>query len=224
MKVKDLINNPISHGIISIINYYDNDIQTALEEISGYDEVGLDLMYHQRSGDKELSNLLDYLITQYGTETDDWEEFVAKSIIAMYKRKLLKLIGTYKIEYDAIKPYNMSLHDDLLSDHLDSESSRNSTTSGESTDKSSYQGFNSSEYSDVDKEDSTTKTDTESGDSYSRDRTSEREIERSGNIGNKSSQQLIEEEREMLKWNIYITIFSDIDKIMCARIWDTEIK
>ena len=57
------------------------------------------------------------------------------------------------------------------------------------------------------------------GDDYTRDRESERDITRSGNIGNKTNQELITEERDMLRWNVIIQIFSDIDKILCAKIW-----
>ena len=259
-KIKDLFPEPYNHGIISIINSYDNDLESAFESIEGYDEGGWDLLYFQRSCDKNVANIVDYIQERYDEGTDNWETDIANMLVSLYKRKWLKLIDTYSIEYDALKPYAMSLHDELVRDHLTSRDvvnrtdneTENSTEHGEGTDSSSshsegsdtstdsYFGFNTTttpvdtnktageNAQDTSREGETSRDTTSErtnsrtgvrGDDYTRDRESERDITRSGNIGNKTNQELITEEREMLRWNVIIQIFSDIDKILCAKIW-----
>lgn len=224
MKIKDIITNPIDKGIIYYIVSFDNDIKQSFEGIAGYDRSGLDLLYFQKSKEKQLSDLVLYLIELYDDFNDTAWNYITKSIISLYKRKWLKLIETYSIEYDAVKPYNMDLEDNLINDYLKSDDSVTTNSHGTDTTNDQYYGFNSNEPVDTNKSIDSGETHSGRKGIYERRRNSKREITRTGNIGNKSAQKLIEEERDMLRWNVYLTIFKDIDKIMCARIWDTEIK
>lgn len=214
----------VKDNVIDILDYVVSEMEgyQKLEAIPDYDFDAFCHLYLQRSGGKTISTFFEYVLGDNTIVLPN--NYIAKSIKTMYSRKWDKLLDTYSIEYNAIKPYNMALEDELKRDHLQSTSSRSGGGTSDSTDKGSYQGFNSTEFTDTDKQVSNARTTNHSSDNYTRDRDSKREIIRTGNIGNKSSQQLIEEEREMLKWNVYITIFKDIDKILCARVWDTEIK
>lgn len=222
MKIKELTYDGIAN-LFSIILDGDTELHNALLTIDGYyDSHMLSDLFFSRSMDKYCSNLIEWIKEEVG-ETYIIPK-VQSVISSFYKRKWLKLIDTYNIEYNAIKPYDMTLHDELLRDNLTSESYRTSDNNATSTDTSSYKGFNSdTDFVDTDKDSSTTATENESSERYERDRESERAITREGNIGNKSIQQLIEEERDLLKWNVYIVILKDFDRVLCARIWDTHI-
>lgn len=77
-----------------------------------------------------------------------------------------------------------------------------SNSSGTSTDNSENTGKSNST------ENNNSSTD------YTRDNTIIRNIMRKGNIGNKSSQQLIEEQRKMLEWQLFDVIFNDLDRVL----------
>lgn len=50
----------------------------------------------------------------------------------------------------------------------------------------------------------------------------ERELNRSGNIGVTTSQQMIESERELYLWKFFDVVFSDIDKILTLKVYEME--
>lgn len=109
-------------------------------------------------------------------------------------------------------------------------SERKSSDTNDSTTNDDIYGFNSTKGSPADssKTNSTNNsTDNNSGSSnmsenetrksstdYKRDNTINRDIVRKGNIGNKSIQQLIEEQRKMLEWQIFDVIFNDLDSVL----------
>ena len=59
-----------------------------------------------------------------------------------------------------------------------------------------------------------TTTSSKNANKYDRVGTENTTIRRSGNIGNKSQQQLIEEERELLQWQLFDVIFNDLDSVL----------
>lgn len=81
-----------------------------------------------------------------------------------------------------------------------------SSETNDVTIKNSNSGSNS--YSDNEK------SSYKSNDSYSRDSNIKRSTKRSGNIGNLSSQQLIEQQRKLLMYQIFDTIYDDLDEIL----------
>lgn len=48
----------------------------------------------------------------------------------------------------------------------------------------------------------------------------ERELNRSGNIGVTTSQQMIESERELYLWKFFDVVFADIDKILTLKVYE----
>lgn len=161
------------------------------------------------------------------------EDIINFIIVQRFADKWTKLIATVKSEFDILSPYNMSYERDTN----DKLSSKNNATNSKtinntvedksinegSSDDSIY-GFNSSSPvpsdSNVDKQtiDRDIKEDTISNGTdeniYSRDNTLKTTIIRKGNIGNKSNQQLIEEQRKMLEWQLYNVIFNDLDSVL----------
>ena len=50
----------------------------------------------------------------------------------------------------------------------------------------------------------------------------ERELNRSGNIGVTTSQQMIESERNLYLWRFFDVVFSDIDRILTLKVYELE--
>lgn len=169
----------------------------------------------------------DYVMTQVD------EDIINFIIVQKFLDKWTKLIATVKAQFDALTPYSMSYERDT-NDKLSSENTNtnsktiNNTVGDNSTNEGSYDsntfGFNSTSSvptdNDVDKQtinrnvkDDTTSNGTDNT-TYSRDNTLKTTIIRKGNIGNKSSQQLVEEQRKMLEWQLYDVIFNDLDSVL----------
>lgn len=221
MKIKDLSYEFIDDLFSSILDD-DEDLNSALTTIDGYyNSRMLSELFFSRSMYKSCSNLIEWIKEEIGESHIKGK--VVELIHGFYKRKWLKLIDTYSYEYNALEPYHMDLHDELSKDNLTSSENTSTATTNSDTNTEQYYGFNSSNPVDVNKNSTSGNESGSRTNQYTRDRESERDISRKGNIGNKTNQQLIEEERELLKWNVYITIIKDFEKILCARIWDTHI-
>lgn len=208
----------------------DNEFYLKLKSIPDFEMTINDIVYHfgqdekylSRSGDKLISNLVKRLLTQFGLEEDDGKyvpsylfyNTIAYTLLSQYKRKWIDLIDTYSIEFDALKPFNMSSHDEILSDHLESDNNNASQNAGQSIVENSHYGFNSSNASPVDRDNSSDNSSSSRTEHYERDNTREREITRSGNIGNKSNQELMKQQRDMLNWIFFDTMFKDLDRVL----------
>ena len=267
--VGNLLPSPLTKGIIKAIVLQDADIRDRLVQIEGYDSTSLDLSYYQHSFLKRVSSLVTYLIDELGIQlqpnsdyyviSDDALTELVKTILVRYKKKWLSLLDTYNIQFNPIKPYDMTTHDEIISDHLESSnvdnnsgtsvdnnnSSDNVSNTASSNSESSetnddnHYGFNSFQKSAVNNtENSATFVENSNNSkeeqhssvsnntfnrtkesSYERDNTKEREIIRSGNIGNKTPQELIEEQRRFLNWVFYDNMFSDIDRVIAFPKW-----
>ena len=158
---------------------------------------------------------------------------IGELIYSRYYFKWNKLLETFKLKYNAIRPYDMDISEDTSettdNDVLITRTNENSSNS-ESKDtvindesEDSIYGFNSNSPVPSDKsvnksESESTNTDnfnsTGSTDSQ-QDKTvnSERTIKRLGNIGNITQQELIEREREVWQYQIIDVVFKDLDKI-----------
>lgn len=169
----------------------------------------------------------EYVMTQVD------EDIINFVIEQKFYLKWKGLIETVKADFDALSPYNMT-YDKVTNDELHStnENKGSKDTSGSSSDNSegstktddSTYGFNSTSAVPTDESADTTKvkrdisdtTHSENEDSttYERKNMLNTTIIRKGNIGNKSSQQLIEEQRNMLQWQLYNVIFDDLDSVL----------
>lgn len=169
----------------------------------------------------------DYVITEVDR---DIINFILKT---KYLKKWSELIKTLNQDFDMLSPYNMDIVDNS-EDIMDSSGSDSRTTDSSSTSTSEQTnngesheqtyGFNSSTA--VPNSDSTNqnsmdinntnedKTTAVGTNKYNRSNNISRTITRKGNIGNKSAQELIEEQREMLRYQIFDTIYSDLDDVL----------
>lgn len=220
----NLFPNPVEYGIFNGLN-----AELTLLQIPNYNLDSLNLLYFQRSKDKRLSDIVNTLIDIYGLVSNDSNPnyytissgAYAKLITMITTKNLYnwsKLVDTYKKEYDMISPFKMVV-DDHSTDELESEDSAENSSQSSETTKGDYQGFNSNDYNPVDKNTIDGSDSSSRSSNYTRTNEHQRDTVRYGNIGNRSSQELIKEERGLWVWNIYNQIFSDIDKVLTKGIY-----
>lgn len=172
-----------------------------------------------KNNDRTQRVTWDYVLQQV-------DQDIINSIIATkFLRRWEEAADTLYYDYDALNPYSMKV-DTTYSDKLDSEGSDSADRNSSATDASSLSssdgvyGFNSTESSPSDttsqkgENTSSDESHTSSSNKYERTTAGERNVVRKGNIGNKSSQQLIAEQRELLRYQIFDMIYDDLDSIL----------
>lgn len=152
-----------------------------------------------------------------------------------------KLIDTLNEDYDFLSPYQMNVEEsgNNISEHTIDESTSNNgkiisedSSTNENTNKSSNYGYDSDTPSPADESEGTnnssssgtttntnTRTNTKTEDNKEM---SSRTIKRSGNIGNKTAQELINEQRELLKYQILDSIYEDLDSVLTRSCYAME--
>lgn len=167
--------------------------------------------------------------------TWDWilsqsnQDIINSIIKVRYLKKWSELADTLSYDYDALNPFRMDT-DSKYSDTLDSEGRNETSSSGvsdgitNSSGTDNIFGFNSSSEVPSDssegliKNNNINSSETSGTSEYVRNNSGERTITRKGNIGNKSSQQLIEEQRKLLMYQIFDIIYSDLDSVLtCSK-------
>ena len=186
--------------------------------------------YLSRSGRKVLSsfviNCLDNFGTQkiddYYTLSDDGFRKIFNLInYTFVDKRWKKIYDTYRLHYDVLSPYDIAI-DEEGTDTLDSENNVDSNTNTNSKYNSNtnnkINGFNSNSPIDRDSsiiDDTTIDSDTtRSNTKYKRTNPYTRNLTRKGNIGNITKQELIEKERGLWKYNLFETIYSDLDRVL----------
>lgn len=191
---------------------------------------------------KRTSSFIDNLLLFYNLTlkedyyvlSNDAYSVIDRLIDAKYYNKWKKLWDTYKLKYDAIKPYQMEIVDSLEEESSNDKSSHNtseSSSSNTASDKiindettNSVYGFNSNNAVPSDKSKNISESENSSSDSSNSSNSStseqdvksssERNVSRLGNIGNITQQELIEKEREVWRYQIIDEIIYDISKIL----------
>lgn len=212
-----------------------------IEQNSGDINISFIIEYLSKSYNKRLSSFIDTLLESfplqevrdyYVLSTDTYEKICAL-IDVRYYIKWTKLLETFKLKYNAIRPYDMEITDnneettdnDVLISRVNessSSSSSNDKVIQDITEDSIY-GFNSVSPVPTDKSTNQNEVVGTDNDTYSgtgstdtqQDKTinSERNIKRLGNIGNITQQELIERERELWQYQIIDVVYKDLDKI-----------
>lgn len=209
----------------------------------------LDLEYHGNwSGDKITSPLLDKIV-ECDTITSQERDTLASIAFNLFGPYWTKQWATLLLEYDPIENYRMieEMTDDETVTEYGKTNTRTDdlthTKEGTETDtptlvtksENGVYGFNSSEPVPSDEQTSTNVsgtdvvdydlTETDSGtvkDELSGEDTQTRNyhLERSGNIGVTTSQQMVESERNLWKWNFFIdVVFPDLDKVLTTQVY-----
>ena len=221
--IYDDVENVIKYGIFKAINTIKNDIPFLIDDnykILDYD------YYFLHSGGKNTSILYDRI--------DKINEFkpinqklticinaVAKIVINRYLDNWLKIYDAYfNTEYKPLENYSM-----IESEKSNSKDATNTDleTINNGTSDNNVFGFNTTSQDGV-KYDKTINDNTQSlkgnKDNNYVDKTYDKTLTRSGNIGVTTSQQMLESELNLRKYDFYQQVFKDVDKILCSYIYD----
>ena len=175
--------------------------------------------YGNVSGDKPISPLLEKMVEGV-VMTDLEKEFVAATILSICNTNWSKEWATLAAQYNPIENYSMT--EEMTDDETVSEYGKIHTREDNLKDesKTAIYGFNSSEASDTGSGETSrtgSVTDRDSGeDTHTRNYT----LTRSGNIGVTTSQQMLQSERDLWKWNYFRdVVFPDLDKVLTMQIY-----
>lgn len=165
------------------------------------------------------------------------EDFISKTLFNIisnkYYNKWNKVFETYKLDYDVLSPYNMSITDnteDTMTSKDKFNTSRDNRQEGSENSinndntQSNVYAYNSATASpnensttDTSSNSTTTQNNTTTGNDnrdYTRDNSIKKTITRKGNIGNTLPQEMIERQRKLLDTLLYDIIFKDIATVI----------
>lgn len=185
-------------------------------------ELDLDYLYNH-SGNKITSNLVDFFID---SETGKIESLsmsmLANIIYTKYGLKWSKEYATFSMEYDPVSNYDMTerMTNDVTTHQFGHTNTM--TDNKDETIETEKAGFNSSDYSPVEKVSTKgnagTVANVETGTNTD---TRNYLLKRSGNIGVTTSQEMIESERKLWLWDFFDTIvYPDIDRILTIQTYN----
>ena len=175
--------------------------------------------YGNISGDKPISPLLEKMVEGV-VMTDLEKSFVATTILALCNTNWSKEWATLAAQYNPIENYSMT--EEMTDDETVSEYGKVNTREDNLKDesKTAVYGFNSTDPTDTGAGETSRTgvvTDRDSGeDTHTRNYT----LTRSGNIGVTTSQQMLQSERDLWKWNFFRdVVFPDLDRILTLQIY-----
>ena len=203
----------------------------------------LDVEYFgNRSGSKPCAPLI-YKLVEDGKLSDENRDKLVTAVWNRYGKNWTALYQTTIAEYNPIENYNMKelskLSDTVVNEYgktntlNNSREATNTTTLAlDTTNEGAYSGFNTttplptdSNKSNSDSHGTGRETGTESttstdGGTDQMKKNIMGEIQRSGNIGVTTSQQLLQSERELWLWNFADSMFSDVDTMLTLAVFD----
>lgn len=165
------------------------------------------------------------------------EDFISKTLINIisnkYYNKWNKVFETYKLDYDVLSPYNISITDntedtmtsnDKFNTSRDNRQEGTENSTNNDNKQSSVYAYNSATASpnensttDTSLNSTTTQNNTTTGNDnrdFTRDNSIKKTITRKGNIGNTLPQEMIEKQRKLLDTLLYDIIFKDIATVI----------
>lgn len=174
----------------------------------------LDIQYHGNySGSKVIAPLVEAFLTEDDILTEEDKRMLAMTLYELYKVQWDRLYKILSLEYNPIENYDGKEVEEVTDNYKGS----NTGTQQSDSDNQVY-GYNSTNPVDDSKSTNLRTDDLKS----ETDRTYHREWSRHGNIGVTTSQQMIESEIELWKWNFFESIFKDIDTILTLPIYIKE--
>lgn len=196
MKLYKTINVYIDDGIFSLL-------QPKFDWMSVEDAKNLDLDYYLNHGQRSISPLYEQLINQQTNNVDfNALNKLADIIYLKYKDKWNRIYDAYiKSIYKPLENYSMT----------EVEKTNTKVTSTDNTKGGSY-GFNSDVSVPVNDSNSTSVVEGNGEDN-------KRELTRSGNIGVTTSQQMLESEIQLRKYNFYEELFKDVNSVVTLSIY-----
>lgn len=208
----------------------------------------LDTAYHGDHGDRLISPLVRKLLDTDNELSATNKQKLANVIYNLFHVQWEHKYALLSVEYDPISNYDMEEHETPaeVTHTITPAGTTQTITPAETTvetqppkvtTESSVSGFNSSEYVDSDKVssegDSNNKgietldvntagsnkleVDTAGSDVFTVQ--DGRVLTRKGNIGVTTSQQMIQSEVDLWRWNFFRSVFSDIDSVLTLKIY-----
>ena len=186
----------------------------------------LDLEYFgNHSGEKFIAPLIDKML-----ENEILPQAKIQTLAhILYTRNInqwMKLYGLYKLEYNPIENYSMIESEDgkdTRNDNFENRTEENATNNSNLNNIDQQFAFNSNDWENVNKSTNTDTTTHQNNTSQTNVGTSTnqntRTLTRSGNIGVTTSQQMMESEIELWKWNFIEQLFEDVDKLLTLKIY-----
>lgn len=175
--------------------------------------------YGNISGDKLISPLLEKMV-EGDVMTYPEKTLVAVTILSLCNTNWNKEWATLSAQYNPIENYSMT--EEMTDDETVSEYGKVHTREDNLKDesKTAVYGFNSTGPIDTGAGETSRTgvvTDRDSGeDTHTRNYT----LTRSGNIGVTTSQQMLQSERDLWKWNFFRdVVFPDLDRILTLQIY-----
>lgn len=197
MKLYKTINVYIDDGIFSLL-------QPKFDWMSVEDAKTLDLDYYLNHGQRSISPLYEQLINQQANnEAFNALNKLADIIYLKFKDKWNRIYDAYiKSIYKPLENYSMT----------EVEKTATKVTSTDNTKGGSY-GFNSDVSVPVNDSNSTSVVEGNGEDN-------KRELTRSGNIGVTTSQQMLESELQLRKYNFYEELYKDVNSVATLSIYN----
>ena len=204
MRIKEYIDSYLENASLfnAIASNTKIDSFPKLKAILNTTDAGFyDIDYISHSGDKYISN---YLINIIDINTASARlNYISTNILLKYGENWERVIEAFNSDYNPIENYSMDEHEEVNS----------SITNSVDTDVSNY-GFNSAtEPVPTNKGKNVATTSGDVKDNY-------RDLHRGGNIGVTTSQQMIQSELDLRRYNLLTQIYNDIDKLLTLKIYN----
>lgn len=198
---------------------FDNLKASAISSIfEDFDSATLTALYFQmRSRKKLVSDLVEDEAEKSTFSEETFSSTIAKMLVALFGENWKRLFEVYKSEYEPAFNYDMT-ETFSGSNSATSNSTSNAGTMKNDVENSIY-GFNSTT---AVKNNATSTTDTQTKDasaSATGSGTESHSLTRKGNIGVTTTQQLLQSEIDLWRWNFVEQVFSDIDEILTIPIY-----
>lgn len=198
------------------------------------DSIVLDFEYFgNRSGGKFCSPAVIHLLGEGGVLFDDAKVMLATIIWTKFKQPWMRLWETNVISYNPIHNYNMTDQRELDRGESESravaDSSVDTTTHGKTNEVTeNVAGINNTDKKgklanvSLSQEGGTTTSENnnERKDDAVKALNEHETINRSGNIGVTTTQQMLSSERELWVWNFFDQVYKDIDTVLSLPIYD----
>lgn len=196
-----------------------------IDELFGIpgDTEDIDRAWFLNSSEKTISKQMQKLI-DYIEDKETAINRIAQVIYSTFYNNWVKIHNAYfKTDYAPLENYRMvEVETPNITRTTESSASANASTETESEANGDTYGFNSPSSIPASKSTSNGNS-SSSGTNTSSETASEtgtRELTRSGNIGVTTSQQMLESELKLRKYNFYQEVIRDMDKLLSLEIYD----
>lgn len=217
------IDASITDGIFTTINTLKNDIPFLIDD--NYKHIDNDY-YFNNSGNKNISTTYERIYNIFKNDNENIRrqktiQMLARIIINRYVDNWVKIYNAYFLtDYKPLENYSMIEEENITA--KDSVNTQLSTTNSGEDNGNIYPltntNINGTPFS------KTTNTNTQqlsgSKENNYTDRIHDKTLIRSGNIGVTTSQQMLESELNLRKYDFFQQVFKDVDKILCSYIYE----